>query len=222
MYLSVVKATGLLLLSAVFAGCGSNMTLGETSIPTPLVQPIPLHVGLKIDPNMYKFSREEEILGSENWSVDMGDENASLFVNLFGHMFSEVTVVGEGEDASALPIDALVETSIDAFEFSVPKQTGTESFAIWIRYRLKVFNRDGEMIANWPVSAYGKSESKALAASQSLENAAVLAMRDAAALMIMKFDEETGISSLIPPSSSSEATAAVPAAGPTLLAPGGT
>ena len=30
----------------------------------------------------------------------------------------------------------------------------------------------------------------------SLENAAVLAMRDAAALMIMKMDQETGISSL--------------------------
>lgn len=199
-----------LTLSTALVGCGGSMTLESAPLPTPLVQQIPKHVGLKIDPEMYSFSREEEILGRQTWSVDMGRENADLFIELFNHMFEEVTIIDDSVDPADLPIDALIDTSIDAFEFSIPEQTGTESFAIWIRYRLKVFNSDGVMVANWPVSAYGKSESRVLAATASLEKAAVLAMRDAAALMIMKLDDETGISSI--GNKPDEATAAAPEA----------
>ena len=46
------------------------------------------------------------------------------------------------------------------------------------------------------MSAYGKSESQSLRGTQALQRAAVLAMRDAAALMIMKLDEATGISKI--------------------------
>ncbi len=93
-------------------------------------------------------------------------------------------------------IDALIEPSIDAFEFSVPNQSKTDAFAVWIRYRLKVYNADGELVANWPVSAYGKSQSTTLGGSDALRRAAVLAMRDAAAVMILKLDEQTGISQM--------------------------
>ena len=53
------------------------------------------------------------------------------------------------------------------------------------------------MIGNWAVSAYGKSEAAGIGGGDNaLEDAALLAMRDAAALMIMKLDRETGISQL--------------------------
>lgn len=118
-----------------------------------------------------------------------------LFTQLFTYMFEKVTILDADEDASLLSLDALIEPSIDAFEFSVPKQTKTEAFAVWIRYRLKVYNSDGTVVANWPVSAYGKSQ--AGGGSDALRRAAVLAMRDAAALIIMKLDDETGISARI-------------------------
>ena len=46
---------------------------------------------------------------------------------------------------------------------------------------------------NWPLAAYGKSRTDRLGGSAALERAAVLAMRDAAALMIDQLDRETGI-----------------------------
>ena len=82
------------------------------------------------------------------------------------------------------------------FEFSVPNQSKTEAFAVWIRYRIRVFDDEGDQVANWPVSAYGKSETSSVSDAQALQRAAVLAMRDAAALMIMKLDEATGISKI--------------------------
>jgi len=142
------------------------------------------------------FVHEEEIIGREQWSINLGNSNSALFEQLFGFMFEEVTILKSDDDAGQFSFDALIEPSIDAFEFSVPNQSKTEAFAVWIRYRLKVYNGEGEEVANWPVSAYGKSATETLSGSQALQRAAVLAMRDAAALMIMKLDEATGISKL--------------------------
>jgi hypothetical protein len=90
----------------------------------------------------------------------------------------------------------------------VPNQSKTEAFAVWIRYRIKVYDRLGTEVASWPVSAYGKSQTTMLGGSEALQRAAVLAMRDAAALMIMQLDKSTGISLL------AETPATLPEPGP--------
>lgn len=166
------------------------------SIPTPLIHKIPASVGLRMPAEFDHFVHDEEIIGREEWSIDLGNSNSALFRQLFGFMFEKVTVLSSTDDPKLLDLDALIEPSIDAFEFSVPNQSKTESFAVWIRYRIKVFDQSGTEVADWPVSAYGKSQTASVSGSQALERAAILAMRDAAALMIMKLDEATGISTM--------------------------
>ncbi len=185
-----------LLMCGLLSGCGSNVVLEAPTIPTPLINKIPASVGLRMPAEFEHFIHEEEIIGREQWSIDLGNSNAALFRQLFGFMFEEVTILNSDDDPQDFAIDALIEPSIDAFEFSVPNQSKTETFAVWIRYRLKVFNNAGDEVANWPVSAYGKTEKQSIRGSQALQRAAILAMRDAAALMIMKLDEATGISKL--------------------------
>jgi hypothetical protein len=155
-----------------------------------------MSIGLRMPANFEDFVHEEEVYGKAQWSIDLGRSNAVFFEQLFGHMFAGVTVLGPEDDPQLLPLDALIEPSIDAFEFSTPDQSNTEAFAVWIRYRLKVYDREGKLVSNWPVSAYGKSQTTTMGGSDALQRAAVLAMRDAAALMIMKFDNVTRISSL--------------------------
>ena len=178
------------------AGCGSNVTLDPPTIPTPLINKMPLSVAIRIPAEFEHFVHEDEVLGREKWTIDLGRSNAALFTQLFGFMFEEVTILGPDDDAGVLSIDALIEPSIDAFEFSVPSQSRTETYAVWIRYRLKVYDNAGDMFANLPISAYGKSEQTGLTGAEPLKRAAVLAMRDAAALMIMNLDKSTRISSL--------------------------
>lgn len=172
------------------AGCGSNVRLEPPTIPEPLTETIPVRVLLRVPPEFESFVHEEEVLGNEQWSIDLGRANAVFFEQLFGYMFESVTVIGPDDDENALQFDALIEPSIDAFEFAVPNQTKTDAFAVWIRYRLKVYDPDGRLIGNWPVSAYGKSLTTTMGGSEALQRAAVLAMRDAAALMIIRFDGE--------------------------------
>ena len=185
-----------LLLAGLLSGCGSNVTLKPPTIPEPLLEQIPMSVGVRMPENFEDFVHEEKVYGREEWTIHLGRSNAALFEQLFAYMFSEVIILGPDDDPALMPLDALIEPSIDAFEFSTPGQSNTEAFAVWIRYRLKVFDREGKLVSNWPVSAYGKSQTTKLGGSEALQRAAVLAMRDAAALMIMKFDNVTRISSL--------------------------
>lgn len=206
---STRKALTGMLIAGLISGCaGSNVKLQIPTIPTPLIHQIPASVGLRMPENFYHFVHEEQVFGREEWSIDLGGSNAALFTQLFGYMFQNVIVLNDSDDPKSLAIDALIEPSIDAFEFSVPNQSKTDSFAVWIRYRIRVFDFDGNEVANWPVSAYGKSQTSSISGSQALQRAAILAMRDAAALMIIKLDEMTGISKL----AESRAATAVPVA----------
>lgn len=177
--------------AALVAGCGSSVVLDPPTIPEPLINKIPMSIAVRMPDNFEHFVHEEEVLGREQWKIDLGRSNSVFFHQLLTYMFDNVAIVGEDEDPAALEFDALIEPSIDAFEFSVPNQTKTEAFAVWIRYRIKVFDPDGKLVVNWPLSAYGKSQTTTMGGSEALQRAAILAMRDAAALMILKFNART-------------------------------
>jgi hypothetical protein len=172
------------------------VSLKAPTIPEPLLEQVDMAVGVRMPENFEHFVHEEQIYGQKAWTIDLGRSNAALFEQLFAYMFSRVVILAPGDDPQLMPIDALIEPSIDAFEFSTPEQSNSEAFAVWIRYRLKVYDPDGKLVSNWPVAAYGKSQTTTMGDSAALQRAAVLAMRDAAALMIMKFDNVTRISSL--------------------------
>lgn len=207
-------------IAAVLCACSQHVTLENPTIPDPLIEQIPLSVAVRYPEEFEHYVHKEKVIGKDEWTIDMGRANSMLFTKLFGSMFSECTIIGEppkgaeevdadgtsrpsrckyvpaDTDPGELPIDALIEPSIDAFEFSVPNQSQTDSFAVWIRYRIKIFDAQGNEIANWPLSAYGKAMAEMMGGDDALRHAAVLAMRDAAALVILQMDKSTGISAL--------------------------
>ena len=184
------------LLSLIAVGCSSTVTMEDPTIPAPHVEKIPIDVALRIPKEFNNFVHEENILGKESWSIDLGRSNALFFTQIFGYLFNNVIVIGPDDDARDFQFDALIEPSIDGFEFSVPNQSKTETFAVWIRYRLRIFDREGTNAANWTMSAYGKSQKEGMNGGAALRRAALLAMRDAAALMIMQMEKATQISAL--------------------------
>jgi hypothetical protein len=211
-----IFAVPLLATLFILQGCGSQVAMTDPRIPDPLIAKMPLSVAVRYPDKFESFVHEERVIGKETWKIDLGRSNKLLFNKLFGAMFSDVRVVGADADIAALGIDALIEPDIDAFEFSVPEQSQTDAFAVWIRYRIKIFDDSGTQVANWPISAYGKSQSSTFGGDEALQRAAVLAMRDAAALVILQMDKATGISQLRK-SAAPEVDGAVPTATPTAL-----
>ena len=180
----------------MLGGCSTQVAVNDPTIPEPLIAPLSMSVGGRYPEDFDHFVHEERVIGKEKWQIDLGASNKLLFNKLFGSMFSDYRVIGAEEDAQAFSFDAVIEPSIDAFEFSVPEQSQTDAFAVWIRYRIKIFDKAGTQVANWPISAYGKSQTSTFGGDEALRRAAVLAMRDAAALIIMQMDKMTGIGSL--------------------------
>ena len=172
------------------------MTLEPPTIPAPNINRIPITVAVRLPEQFEDFTHVEDVLGSEEWTIHLGRSNAVFFTQLLTYMFDNVIMLQADEDPEIYDFDALIEPSIDAFEFSVPNQTKTDAFAVWIRYRIKVYDRNGVMVANVPISAYGKSLTTTMGGTSALRRAAVLAMRDAAALMIIKFDGQSLFASL--------------------------
>ena len=180
-----------IIFSAFLAGCGGHVRLEPPTIPAPNIHQEQITVAVRMPEHFHDFVHEENVLGREQWRIDLGNSNTVFFTQLFSYMFRDTILIEPDEDAYAHTVDALIEPSIEAFEFSVPNQTKTDAFAVWIRYRIKVYDRYGTLVASAPISAYGKSLTTTMGGDEALQRAAVLAMRDAAALMIIKFEEQT-------------------------------
>lgn len=186
----------IILISLLTAGCASTVSVEIPTIPMPHIDKLPMDVAVRIPDEFNNFVHEENILGKEKWTIDLGNANASFFEQLFGFMFDNVILLGPEDNAKDFAFDALVEPQIEGFEFSVPNQSKTDAFAVWIRYRMQVFDSVGNSASTWTVSAYGKSQKEGLGGSKSLQRAAVLAMRDAAALILLQMDKSTKIGEL--------------------------
>ncbi len=184
------------LLALLTAGCASSVTVEDPTIPRPHVEKLPLDVALRIPDEFNNFVHEEKVLGRSTWTIDLGSSNATFFEQLFGFMFDSVTVIGPDDNALDYTFDALVEPTIEGFEFSVPNQSKTDAFAVWIRYRMQIFDSVGNSASSWTVSAYGKSQKEGMGGSKSLRRAAILAMRDAAALILLQMNKTTRIAAL--------------------------
>ena len=65
---------------AVLVGCGGarvDMTAGE--FPAPIVEPIPIRVGLYLDPALVAYKHVEKIDQQGTWEVDVGSIQPNLF-----------------------------------------------------------------------------------------------------------------------------------------------
>ena len=143
------------------------------TIPQPRVEKIPVDVAVRIPANFHEFTHTEDVLGKSKFTVHLGNSNANFFRQLFGYMFDSVEFLGPDDDPRDYQFDALIEPSIEGFEFSIPNQTQTNAYSVWIRYRMNVFDSVGNRASSWTVSAYGKSEKEGLTGTDSLRRAAV-------------------------------------------------
>ena len=156
---------------------------------------MPYDVAIKYPENFNNFLHEEKVIGKKTWQVDFSHSNKLLFNKIFQSYFKKVTVIESSEERLYDNFNFTIQPSIDATEFSVPEQSQDETFSVWIRYRVKIFDHNGVEIINWPISAYGKTSTTTFSDDNDLANAAILAMRDAAALIILQLEKTNKLAS---------------------------
>ena len=186
------------------AGCSQSMTV-ETGFPTPVLEPLPLVMGIRYPEELTGFVHQEAPPLESEWTIRLGPANELLFGKLFNAMFAETVMLDPEADVAAHPeLDAVIEPTLEEFEFSLPRQSQTDQYAVWLRYNVRVYTPDGELISNWPVTAYGQVGAKMMAPEKSMQQATVLAMRDAAANIAVGFINAPGSKDKLLPQTSDE------------------
>jgi hypothetical protein len=178
-------AVGMLL-----AGCSSSVIV-ESNFPTPLVEALPVTMGVIFSDELHNYIYSEDIPDQSTWTIALGDANVAMFEPLFDSMFDETRMVSDVpvDLTTTGPLDGVIRPALEKFEFDVPIGERDEFVEVWMQYKLTLYEPDGEVVTEWPVSGYGKSELERDREGAVLK-AAIVAMREVGATISTKFAEQ--------------------------------
>ena len=178
---STVAVLGLVCLG----GCASQVEV-DAEFPRPLIEQSPLTVGVFLDEALTQYEHYEEIPEQITWTIRLGDANRVMLEQLLGTMYRMVEVDAVPTADTASDHDGVIKPELEKFEFEVPVR-GRDNFAeVWMQYRIKLYEPDGDLVVDWPVSGYGKSEIMR-DREGSLNQAAIVALREVGAAIATQF-----------------------------------
>src|SRR5512143_1157479 len=115
-------------------GCaGANVQM-QGEIPTPLVNRLPVRMGLYLEPALVQYVFEEKIQDHGDWRVEVGPMQKKLFEQITRAMFLDAVPVNSIAPADA-DLDAVLAPSIAEFQISIPSQTRSDFYEVWIKYQ---------------------------------------------------------------------------------------
>jgi hypothetical protein len=186
----------LVILAAIaLAGC-ANKVMVEWQFHQPVMEKLPLKIGVYYDPEFRNHEFYEEATSREetDWLVRTGDAQVRMYNTLLPGMFQEVVLLNElprrdrVDTVLEQDLDAVLVPHVEELQYSIPNHTKINVFEIWMRYRYELFAPDGELLAEWTMTSYGKTPTAFLqTASGAVNLAAVVALRDAGANFAMNF-----------------------------------
>lgn len=177
---------------ATVSACSTSLVV-NADFPVPLVDPLPVRVGFLFDETFSTYAHEEKIPQQASYSIQIGEANVSLLSQLFTSMFvaAEPVVALPLESAEQGRLDAVIKPELERFEFDVPIQRTDQFVEVWMQYQLRLYETDGQLIAEWPVTGYGKAEHGNRGAA--LNRAAVVAMREVGAEISTEFSVQPAV-----------------------------
>ena len=176
------------------AGCASSVVV-ESEFPTPLVEPLPVRMGLLFEEDLQNFIHVEDLPQQSAWTIDLGDANIAMLSPLFETMFLETQQVSDVPVAPGAvnDVDGVLRPVLEKFEFDVPIGERDEFVEVWMQYQLTLYEPDGSVVTEWPVSGYGKAE-LTRQREDSVNRAAIVAMREVGAAISTQFAQQPDVS----------------------------
>lgn len=180
-----------LLVALSLSGCGASNVVIEGSFPTPNINKIPVAVAVYYDDALREFSYlEYSETGQEEFNIESGRSHMELFNAVLPAMFDRVIVVDNLEDARAEGVDAVFAPAIEEFQLALPAKTKLDVYEVWIKYNMRLLTAEGDYIADWILTSYGKTPTETFrSAADGINEAAVVALRDLASSFSLSFGQ---------------------------------
>ncbi|WP_199611037.1 hypothetical protein [Flocculibacter collagenilyticus] len=189
----LLAASSILLIS-----CSSSFKV-EGDYPTPIVNQLPYTLGVVYDDAFRNYEYVESAKGRAEWHIDIGDAQTELFSTILPAMFEAVVPLSHVTAATqrnraiepetmANNVDLVLSPVLTDFQYNLPKETKVKMYEVWMKYNLRVYEPDGELIADWILTAYGKTPVGFMTSNEeALNQAMVIALRDLGAGVSLTF-----------------------------------
>jgi hypothetical protein len=173
-------------LLALLTGCGPAEVVVKGNFPSPLMQKLPITLGVWYDEDFahHEFFEEAKTKAESSWLVRTGEAQVQMWDSLLNGMFQRVLPMNgkPGPGQMNPSVDAVLIPHVEELQYAIPAHTSVKVYEIWMRYRLQLVTTGGQPIADWTMTAYGKTPTAFLQSDQEAVNlAAVMALRDAGA-----------------------------------------
>ncbi len=187
---------------ALLAGCGTSAKFRlDFSVPKPVISPLPIRIATYFPPQIRTHIYEEKIENHGDFRIDMTGAHEVLFSTVFDSLFEQYVEVENFEEVPT-EMHGIISPSVQEVQITLPQQTRSDYYEVWIRYQLQLWDRSGQLIHSWPLAAYGKANKNnyptlSRASAAALHDATEFALRDAAASMSFYFAREPQVQSWI-------------------------
>ena len=177
---------------ALLSACGPAPVDVKGNFPAPLMEPLPLSIGIWYPEEFanHEFSEEAKSREESGWIVKTGEAQVQMWDALFDGMFYQlVHMKGEpGPGQMNQVVDAVLVPHVEELQYAIPAHTSVKVYEIWMRYRFQMMTTGGEQIAEWTMTSYGKTPTAFMQSDEGAVNlAAVMALRDAGANFATNF-----------------------------------
>ena len=181
----------LLLLLFGLSSCGVSNVVIDGSFPTPNIDKMPIAIAVYYDDALRDFAYlEYSETGREEYNIESGKSHVQLFNVVLPAMFDRVVFVDSMEEVPTLGVDAVFAPAIEEFQLALPAKTKLDVFEVWIKYNMRLLTPEGDYIADWVLTSYGKTPTQTFRSVEAaINDAAVVALRDLASSLALSFDQ---------------------------------
>ncbi len=191
--MAIVK---LLLPALLLSACGASSVVISGSFPTPNIGKLPLSLAVVYDDTLEEFTYTEySETGQEEYHIQSGQSHIELFNAILPAMFDRVIRVDAVEEGAGAGVDAIFVPNIEEFQLALPAKTRLDVYEVWIKYNMRLLTTEGDYLADWVLTSYGKTPTETFVSTETaINDAAIVALRDLASTFALSFAQVPEIS----------------------------
>lgn len=149
-----VRASSILIFALLVVGCTHHAVVDARLDSPPLVERLPLTVGVFFSPDFESYVHTAQIgEGPSVAIIPVGQPSVALFDQIFDSMFERSAKVDSRPPLphSAQNLDGVIEIALDSF-------VAGSGGRVTIKFQVTVYDLAGQTIVSWPVIGMGEEK----------------------------------------------------------------
>jgi len=181
----------LLLLVVLCQSCTQSIVI-NTAVPEPLVEKIEnFNLAVIYEDNIQNYQYENiNSKSSACCEIDFSDSQLNLFRKILQSFFPGLIELPNNNSEMLSNVHLYMEPQLDAFEFLSPEESRNDKYAVWLKYKIDIYDNKKTLLSNWYITGYGEQNTGSFGVSESLTKAIDLALRDTGVNLAIKIEDD--------------------------------